>query len=101
MNYEFKEDIVIKSLKLYIDSTYEKHYGSGKFQATEVIFDAEHGEGFCIGNIKKYAQRYGKKNGYDERDLYKIIHYAIILIGQKIKEYEYKEYEEQLQINSD
>ena len=49
----------------------------------------------------KYAQRYGKKNGYDERDLYKIIHYAIILIGQKIKEYEYKEYEEQLQINSD
>ena len=101
MNYEFKEDIVIKSLKLYIDSTYEKHYGSGKFQATEVIFDAEHGEGFCIGNIMKYAQRYGKKNGYDERDLYKIIHYAIILIGQKIKEYEYKEYEEQLQINSD
>ena len=101
MNYEFKEDIVIKSLKLYIDSTYEKHYGSGKFQATEVIFDADHGEGFCIGNIMKYAQRYGKKNGYDERDLYKIIHYAIILIGQKIKEYEYKEYEEQLQINSD
>ena len=101
MNYEFKEDKVIKSLKLYIDSTYEKHYGSGKFQATEVIFDAEHGEGFCIGNIMKYAQRYGKKNGYDERDLYKIIHYAIILIGQKIKEYEYKEYEEQLQIDSD
>ena len=101
MNYEFKEDKVIESLKLYIDSTYEKHYGSGKFQATEVIFNADHGEGFCIGNIMKYAQRYGKKNGYDERDLYKIIHYAIILIGQKIKEYEYKEYEEQLQINSD
>ena len=39
--------------------------------------------------------------GYDERDLYKIIHYAIILIGQKIKEYELKEYEEQMQIDSD
>ena len=101
MNYEFKEDEVIKSLKLYIDSTYEKHYGSGKFQATEVIFDADHGEGFCIGNIMKYAQRYGKKNGYDERDLYKIMYYAIILIGQKIKEYEYKEYQEQLQLDSD
>ena len=101
MNYEFKEDKVIESLKLYIDSTYEKHYGSGKFHATEVIFDADHGEGFCIGNIMKYAQRYGKKNGYDERDLYKIIHYAIILIGQKIKEYELKEYEEQMQIDSD
>ena len=101
MNYEFKEDEVIKSLKLYIDSTYKKHYGSGKFQATEVIFDAKYGEGFCIGNIMKYEQSYGKKNGYDERDLYKIIHYAVILIGQKIKEYELKEYEEQMQIDSD
>ena len=81
MNYEFKEDKVIESLKLYIDSTYEKHYGSGKFQATEVIFNADHGEGFCIGNIIKYAQRYGKKNGHNEEDLLKIIHYAIILLG--------------------
>ena len=53
MNYEFKEDEVLKDLKEYIDATYEKHYGSGKFQATEVIFDAQHGEGFCIGNIMK------------------------------------------------
>ena len=101
MNYEFKEDKVIESLKLYIDSTYEKHYGSGKFQATEVIFDADNGEGFCIGNIMKYAQSYGKKNGYDERDLYKIMHYAIILIGQKLKEKEFIEYKEQIQLNSD
>ena len=49
----------------------------------------------------KYAQRYGKKNGYDERDLYKIMHYAIILIGQKLKEEEFKEYQEQLQLDSD
>ena len=26
----------------------------------------------------KYAQRYGKKNGYNRKDLMKIIHYAII-----------------------
>ena len=38
MKYEFKEDEVIQSLKAYVDSTYEKHYGSGKFQANEVIF---------------------------------------------------------------
>jgi hypothetical protein len=101
MKYEFKEDEVIESLKQYVNSTYEKHYGSGKFQATEVIFEAQHGEGFCIGNIMKYAQRYGKKNGYDERDLYKIMHYAIILIGQKLKEAEFKEYQEQLQLDSD
>ena len=50
----------------------------------------------------KYAQRYGKKNGYDERDLYKIIHYAIILIGQKIKEEDaFREYEQQMQLDMD
>ena len=102
MKYEFKEDEVIESLKQYVDSTYEKHYGSGKFQATEVIFEAQHGEGFCIGNIMKYAQRYGKKNGYDERDLYKIIHYAIMLLGQKLKEEDaFREYEQQIQLDSD
>ena len=26
----------------------------------------------------KYAQRYGKKNGYNRKDLMKIIHYAVI-----------------------
>jgi len=102
MKYEFKENEVIKKLTKYIDSTYTKHYGSGKFQATEVVFDSGYGEGFCIGNIMKYAQRYGKKNGYDERDLYKIIHYAIILIGQKLKEQdEFREYEQQIQLDMD
>jgi hypothetical protein len=52
-----------------------------KIQSTEFIVDAGHGEGFCIGNIIKYAQRYGKKNGKNKDDLLKIIHYAVILLG--------------------
>ena len=31
-------------------------------------------------NIIKYAQRYGKKGGYNRDDLKKIIHYAIIML---------------------
>jgi len=34
-----------------------------------------------MGNIMKYAMRYGKKNGKDYKDLLKIIHYAIILLS--------------------
>ena len=50
----------------------------------------------------KYAQRYGKKNGYDEKDLYKIMHYANILIGQKIKEDEEAlEYDRQMNYDAD
>jgi hypothetical protein len=54
-----------------------------KIQSTEFIFDAGHGEGFCIGNIMKYAQRYGKKEGRNKEDLLKILHYAIILLGSE------------------
>ena len=81
--YKFKEDKTLEMLTKYIDDTYNQHYSNGKIQATEVIFDAGHGEGFCIGNILKYAQRYGKKDGRNTADLLKIAHYVIILLGDK------------------
>ena len=79
--YKFNEDKMLIKLQAYIDSTYEQHYSADKIQATEFIIDSGHGEGFCIGNIIKYAKRYGKKQGRNELDLLKIIHYAIILLG--------------------
>ena len=79
--YKFDEDKTLKEIKKYIDSTYDAHYSKSKFQATEFILDAGHGEGFCIGNILKYAQRYGKKNGKNRADLLKVIHYAIIALN--------------------
>ena len=59
IDYKFGEDKTLEELEKYIDKTYEQHYSKSKFQATEFIIDAGHGEGFCIGNILKYAQRYG------------------------------------------
>ena len=79
--YKFDEDKTLKEIKKYIDSTYDAHYSKSKFQATEFILDSGHGEGFCIGNILKYAQRYGKKNGKNRADLLKVIHYAIIALN--------------------
>ena len=64
----------------YINSTYNQHYSQNKYQATEFIIDGGHGTGFCIGNVLKYAQRYGRKGNSDDwrKDLMKVIHYAII-----------------------
>tara|TARA_Y100001972_G_scaffold49618_1_gene60976 strand:+ start:941 stop:1207 length:267 start_codon:yes stop_codon:yes gene_type:complete len=78
INYKFKENKIINNIKKYIDSTYKQHY-SGKYQATDMIIDAGHGEGFCIGNIMKYAMRCGKKDE-KRKELLKIIHYAIIAL---------------------
>ena len=80
IDYKYGEDKTLVELLKYIDSTYDEHYSKNKFQATEFIIDSGHGEGFCIGNIMKYVQRYGKKNGKDRRDLLKVIHYGIIAL---------------------
>ena len=80
IRYKYDEDAILTDLHEYIDSTYDEHYSKSKYQATEFIIDGGHGEGFCIGNIMKYAQRYGKKNGKDRRDLLKVLHYGIIAL---------------------
>ena len=78
--YKYSEDKILKEVKDYVDDTYKQHYSKNKFQATEFIMDSGHGEGFCIGNIMKYAQRFGKKNGKNRKDLLKVIHYGIIAL---------------------
>tara|TARA_B100001057_G_C22796202_1_gene929704 strand:+ start:240 stop:533 length:294 start_codon:yes stop_codon:yes gene_type:complete len=80
IEYKYNEGTLIDDLREYIDQTYSEHYSKDKFQATEFIIDSGHGEGFCIGNIMKYAQRYGKKGGYNRQDLLKVLHYGIIAI---------------------
>jgi hypothetical protein len=94
IDYKYNENGAIAEVKEYIDSTYAQHY-SGKYQATDMIIDAGHGTGFCIGNIMKYAKRYGKKDGLNKKDLLKIIHYAIIQLhvhdSSKEKEVKIKE----------
>ncbi len=78
--YRYNEEQILNELKAYVDKTYDAHYSHNKFQASEFIMDSGHGEGFCIGNVMKYAQRYGKKQGRNRNDLFKIIHYGIMAI---------------------
>lgn len=82
IDYKYNEADILDEIQNYIDSTYDSHYSRDKFQATEFILDGGHGAGFCIGNILKYAQRYGKKGTADDarKDLLKVIHYAIIAL---------------------
>ena len=82
-DYKFKENDILNEVMDYIDKTYRSHYANGvKKQATEIIIDQGHGTGFCMGNILKYAQRYGKKEGKNKHDLFKVIHYAVIQLSQ-------------------
>ena len=81
-NYKFSENEILFDVQSYIDDTYFSHYAKEPKQATELIIENGLGDGFCIGNILKYAQRYGKKDGHNKNDLMKVIHYAIIQLSQ-------------------
>lgn len=80
IDYKYNENQLIAEFKEYVDETYGLHYSKEKFQATEFIMDGGHGTGFCIGNVLKYAQRYGKKGTRDDarKDLMKVLHYALL-----------------------
>lgn len=78
--FTFNEDKYVNELLEYIRSTYTQHYAQGKYQATDLIFDKGYGKGFCIGNSIKYLCRFGKKDGYNRKDLLKALHYNIMAL---------------------
>ena len=79
-DFKFNEDTYIDEISDYITATYSQHYSKNHFQASEFIYDAGHGTGFNMGNVMKYAQRYGNKGTREDyrKDLMKVIHYAIL-----------------------
>lgn len=89
INYKYDEGDLLREITQYIDATYGEHYSQNQYQATEFIIDGGHGIGFTVGNILKYAQRYGHKGTPDDwrKDLLKVIHYAIIAMHVHDKEY--------------
>jgi hypothetical protein len=81
-DYKYNEPALVQELMDYIDDTYDQHYSQNKFQTTEFVIDSGHGMGFALGNVLKYAQRYGKKGTNEDarKDLLKVLHYAIIAL---------------------
>jgi hypothetical protein len=81
-NFKYNEAGLVQELMEYIEDTYDEHYSKKRFQTAEIIFDSGYGKGFTIGNIMKYAQRYGKKGSPEEarKDLMKVLHYGIMAL---------------------
>ena len=96
IEYKYNEGDLLREITAYVNATYGQHYSQNQYQATEFIIDGGHGIGFTIGNILKYAQRYGHKGTPDEwrKDLMKVIHYAII--AMHVHDIEYAEDEDDL-----
>ena len=91
MNYKYREGELIEEFKNYIDSTYQQHYVTDGKQTMDSIIANGHGTGFCLGNVDKYKDRYGKKGETPDewrKDLIKVMHYTLFQLFIHDKEHE-------------
>jgi len=79
--FKYEEDIILKQAEDYIAKTYELHYtgDKGNIQTLDLIESIGDAEAFCRSNAIKYLSRFGKKDGKNEKDILKAIHYCTLL----------------------
>ena len=77
---KYQEDIGLKDLGEYVDTTYGGHYTSNdnNVQTLDIIESVGDAKSFCRSNAIKYLTRYEKK-GQAKRDILKAAHYCLLL----------------------
>lgn len=82
--WKYNEDKVLADVLTYIKSTYGEHYAHEINDKGMQLFDLWEGMDIlapiCQGTAQKYISRYGRKGGYNKKDIYKTIHYCILLL---------------------
>ena len=83
--YKYHEEEILKDIEEYVSRTYQGHYTGTKHQFRKVqtidlMAARDIAPQFCQANILKYGSRYGSKDGKNQKDLMKVIHYAMLLL---------------------
>ena len=77
-SYKYNEGEFMEELRKHVDGTYVKHYG-GSVQPVEFIMSNAETLDYLKGNVVKYIYRYGKKDGHNKADLYKAVHFIMMM----------------------
>ena len=79
---KYNEDQIMTNINNYIRSTYNEHYSVDKsgFQVQDMLRHLDIDKDFWQANAIKYLCRFGKKNGKNKVDLYKAVHYIVLLL---------------------
>ena len=83
--YKYHEEEILKDIEEYVSGIYQGHYTGNshefrKVQTIDLMASKDLASGFCQANILKYGSRYGNKDGRNQKDLMKVIHYAMLLL---------------------
>jgi len=84
--FRFDEDKILGEALTYLESTYAGHYvgelagrEQNNIQTIDVWQTLGSVDTTCRDTAIKYLMRYGKKDGYNRKDLLKAIHYIVLL----------------------
>ena len=81
MSFKYNEDKILADIQQYIESTYNQHYvGKDSIQTIDVWDSLDMADQMCQGTAIKYLMRFGRKDGYNKKDLLKAIHYIVLLM---------------------
>lgn len=80
IKFKYGEDAVFSKALEYVKSTYGQHYvGENDVQTIDIWASLGSAPTTTRDTAIKYLMRYGKKDGYNEKDLLKAIHYTVLL----------------------
>lgn len=78
---DFNEMGYVEEVANYILATYGQHYAKEGVQTFELICKRPlRGLHFALGNVMKYADRFGEKDGMNRKDLLKVAHYSLLAL---------------------
>tara|TARA_B100001093_G_C26854185_1_gene1026616 strand:- start:4283 stop:4567 length:285 start_codon:yes stop_codon:yes gene_type:complete len=78
---KYNENIILDEVKQYIQSTYGEHYvGNKDVQTVDFWYSLGSLDTTARDTAIKYLARYGKKNGRNRKDLFKAIHYIVLML---------------------
>lgn len=80
MKHRYNEPSILRSIRDYLDSTYQQHYSGKGVQVLDLLESSECVSGYLRGSAIKYLSRYGKKGGKNPKDLMKAVHCTMLLM---------------------
>lgn len=82
VDWKYSEDKVLEDFYGYLESTYQQHYQTNT--ANMECFDAWIALGDSSPTFRntamKYLWRYGRKEGNNKKDLFKALHYILLML---------------------
>lgn len=89
---KYLEEQYLDEIGAYIKGTYNQHYATNDIQVIDIWLARGTLQTTAIDTSMKYLLRYGKKEGFNRKDLLKALHYIILtMYAQDIKEGKFKD----------